>query len=101
MGIVNGEAPPLREGIFRPYFECWRAFIDHLDGKLRRYRHEDLQILRLDITGFYEFVRRDVIGDALQGPLERALAHRAGRPRTAGLRSAAAARHWCRRGQSR
>ncbi|RKF22623.1 hypothetical protein D6851_05240 [Altericroceibacterium spongiae] len=74
MGIVNGEAPPVREGIFRPYFECWRAFIDHLDGKIRRYRHEDLQILRLDITGFYEFVRRDVIGDALQGPLERALA---------------------------
>ena len=74
MGIVNGEAPPVREGIFRPYFECWRAFIDHLDGKIRRYRHEDLQILRLDITGFYEYVRRDVIGDALQGPLERALA---------------------------
>lgn len=73
MGIVNGEAPPVREGIFRPYFECWRAFIDHLDSKIRRYRHEDLQILRLDITGFYEFVRRDVIGDALQGPLERAL----------------------------
>lgn len=73
MGIVNGEAPPAREGIFRPYFECWRAFIDHLDSKIRRYRHEDLQILRLDITGFYEFVRRDVIGDALQGPLERAL----------------------------
>ncbi|MEG8041730.1 CHC2 zinc finger domain-containing protein [Sphingomonas sp. LR59] len=74
MGIVNGEAPPVREGIFRPYFECWRAFIDHLDGKIRRYRHDDLQILRLDITGFYEYVRRDVIGDALQGPLERALA---------------------------
>lgn len=73
MGIVNGEAPPVREGIFRPYFECWRAFIDHLDGKIRRYRHEDLQILRLDITGFYEFVLRDVIGNALQGPLERAL----------------------------
>jgi hypothetical protein len=73
MGIVNGEAPPAREGIFRPYFECWRAFIDYLDSKIRRYRHEDLQILRLDITGFYEFVRRDVIGDALQGPLERAL----------------------------
>lgn len=74
MAIVNGEAPPVREGIFRPYFECWRAFIDHLDAKIRRYRHDDLQILRLDITGFYEFVRREVIGDALQGPLERALA---------------------------
>jgi len=74
MGIVNGEAPPAREGIFRPYFECWRAFIDHLDTKIRHFRHEDLQILRLDITGFYEHVRRDVIGDALQGPLEEALA---------------------------
>lgn len=74
MGIVNGEAPPVREGIFRPYFECWRAFIDHLDSKIRRYRHEDLQILRLDVTGFYEYVRRDVIGDVLQGALERALA---------------------------
>lgn len=74
MGIVNGLAPPAREGIFRPYFECWRAFIDHLDAKLRRYRHEDLQILRLDITGFYEYVRRDVIANALQTPLEQALA---------------------------
>ncbi len=75
MAIVNGEAPPTREGIFRPYFECWRAFIDHLDNKIRHYRHEDLQILRLDITGFYEFVRPEVVGDALQGPLERALGH--------------------------
>ena len=23
MAIVNGETPPRREGIFRPYFECW------------------------------------------------------------------------------
>lgn len=75
MAIVNGEAPPMREGIFRPYFECWRAFIDHLDNKIRHYRHEDLQILRLDITGFYEYVRPEVVGDALQGPLERALGH--------------------------
>ena len=74
MAIVNGETPPRREGIFRPYFECWRSFIDFLDRRIRRYRHEELQILRLDVTGFYEYIMRDVVGDALQQPLERALA---------------------------
>lgn len=73
MAIVNGEAPPRREGIFRPYFECWRSFVDHLDNCIRRFRHEDLQILRLDITGFYDHVRRDVVESALAPSLERAL----------------------------
>jgi hypothetical protein len=74
MAVVNGETPPRREGIFRPYFECWRSFIDFLDRRIRRYRHEELQILRLDVTGFYEHIMRDVVGDTLQQPLERALA---------------------------
>lgn len=74
MAIVNGKEPPRREGIFRPYFDCWRSFIDFLDQKIRNYRHDDLQILRLDITGFYENVMRDVAADALQRPLDQALA---------------------------
>jgi DNA primase catalytic core len=73
MAIVNGDAPPKREGIFRPYFECWRSFIDFLDDRIKRFQHEDLQILRLDITGFYDHVRRDVVSNALAVPLERAL----------------------------
>lgn len=73
MAIVNGETPPRREGIFRPYFECWRSFVDHLDDRIKRFEHEDLQILRLDITGFYDHVRRDVVEGALAPSLERAL----------------------------
>lgn len=73
MAIVNGLAPPRREGIFRPYFECWRSFIDFLDGRIKHFRHDEMQILRLDITGFYDHIRSDVFGDALAQPLERAL----------------------------
>ncbi|MCY0093252.1 CHC2 zinc finger domain-containing protein [Hoeflea ulvae] len=73
MAIVNGLKPPRREGIFRPYFECWRSFIDFIDGRIKHFRHEEMQILRLDITGFYDHIRSDVFGDALAQPLERAL----------------------------
>ena len=73
MAIVNGLAPPRREGIFRPYFECWRSFVDLLDGRIRRFRHDEMQILRLDITGFYDHIRSDIFVGALAQPLERAL----------------------------
>lgn len=73
MAIVNGDTPPRREGIFRPYFECWRSFVDFLDDRIKQFQHEDLQILRLDITGFYDHVQREAVGNALVVPLERAL----------------------------
>ncbi|NTF82459.1 CHC2 zinc finger domain-containing protein [Rhizobium rhizogenes] len=73
MAIVNGLVPPRREGIFRPYFDCWRSFIDHLAGCIRQFRHHEMQILRLDITGFYDHVRRDVVAQSLTPPLELAL----------------------------
>ena len=73
MSIVNGLTPPRREGIFRPYFECWRSFIEFLEDRIKRFRHEELQILRLDITGFYDYLRRDVVAEALAKPLELAL----------------------------
>lgn len=73
MAIVNGEAPPRREGLFRPYFECWRLFIDFIDSKVKCFHHDELQILRLDITGFYDNIRRDVVEDALVKPLAAAL----------------------------
>ncbi|MBS3850214.1 toprim domain-containing protein [Devosia sp. BSSL-BM10] len=73
MAIVNGLSPPRREGIFRPYFECWRAFVDCLDDRIKHFRHDEMQIVRLDITGFYDHIRSDVFTDALTQPLERAL----------------------------
>ncbi len=73
MAIANGETPPRREGLFRPYFDCWRSFIDFIESKIKNFHHNELQILRLDITGFYDNVRRDVVQDALAKPLEAAL----------------------------
>jgi hypothetical protein len=73
MAIVNGLTPPRREGIFRSYFECWRSFIDFIDEQIKRFRHDEMQILRLDITGFYDHIRADIFGDALAQPLEQAL----------------------------
>lgn len=73
MAVVNGLIPPRREGIFRPYFECWRAFVDHIDDCIRKFRFDELQILRLDVAGFYDFVKRDVVSEALVGPIELAL----------------------------
>lgn len=73
MEVVNGDTPPRREGIFRPYFECWRSFVDFLDDRIKRFGDENLQILRLDITGFYDNIQREPVGKALATPLERAL----------------------------
>ncbi|WP_248308901.1 reverse transcriptase domain-containing protein [Devosia sp. MC532] len=72
--VVNGRAPPAREGMFRPYYECWRSFIDFLENKIRTYRHDDMQILRLDISSFYENVRSDHVHELLEAALEPALA---------------------------
>ncbi len=73
MAVVNGLVPPRREGIFRPYFECWRAFVDHIDNCIRKFRYDEMQILRLDVAGFYDFIKRDVVSQALAGPVELAL----------------------------
>jgi DNA primase catalytic core len=73
MDVVNGKKLPGRTGIFRHFFDCWRSFIDHIDDQIRQFDSENLQILRLDITGFYDYIRRDVVSDALVGPLSDAL----------------------------
>lgn len=65
MAIVNGRAPPRREGPFRPYFDCWRSFIDFIESKIKSFHHDELQILRLDVAGFYDNIRRDAVEDAL------------------------------------
>ncbi|WP_439616421.1 CHC2 zinc finger domain-containing protein [Shinella sp.] len=73
MSVVNGLIPPRREGIFRPYFECWRSFVDYIDACIQNLRYNDMQILRLDIAGFYDFVKKDVVSGSLVAPIELAL----------------------------
>lgn len=73
MDVINGTKPPGRTGIFRHFFDCWRSFIDYIDDQIRQFDSENLQILRLDITGFYDHIRRDAVSDALVNPLNDAL----------------------------
>lgn len=74
MDIALGVTPPRREGIFRHYYDCWRDFIEYVAKGLRGMPFAEVQILRLDISGFYDNIRRHVVRDALLGPLEQALA---------------------------
>lgn len=73
MDVINGTKPPGRTGIFRHFFDCWRSFIDYIDDQIRQFDTENLQILRLDITGFYDHIRRDAVSNALVNPLNDAL----------------------------
>jgi DNA primase catalytic core len=73
MDVINGTTPPGRTGIFRHFFDCWRSFIDYIDDQIRQFDSDNLQILRLDITGFYDHIRRHAVSDALVNPLNDAL----------------------------
>jgi DNA primase catalytic core len=73
MSIVSEEVPPQHEGMFRRYFDCWRSFIDALNQRLSRMPFDEIQILRLDISGFYDNIRKEAVENALKSPLQRAL----------------------------
>ena len=72
MAITDRVATPERAGLFRSYFACWRDFIAHIDRRLARMPHEIVHVVRLDISGFYDNVRRVDVRDALQDALGKA-----------------------------
>lgn len=80
--ILEGEAPPSREGMFVPYRECWQQFIDHLDAFVARQPLEadTFYAVRLDISGFFDnlprFAVEDVLRKALGDAAERNFAGR-------------------------
>lgn len=80
--IVEGESPPVREGMFVPYRECWRQFIDHLDGFVARQPldTDTFYAVRLDISGFFDNLPRYAVDDVLTRAIgEGAERHFAGR----------------------
>lgn len=81
--IVEGDAPPVREGMFVPYRECWQQFIDHFDNFVAR---QPLGVgtfyaVRLDISGFFDNLPRyavdNVLRQAVADAAERCFAGRA------------------------
>lgn len=73
--IVEGDAPPRREGMFVPYRECWQQFIDHLDGFVARQplSTDTFYAVRLDISGFFDNLPRYAVDSVLQKSISEAV----------------------------
>jgi len=73
MDVVEGRVAPRREGMFRPYYPCWREFIAFIDRRAAACRAPLLHVARLDIRRFYDSIPRSIVIDALLPGLRDAL----------------------------
>lgn len=67
MDVVQGRRPPSDQGMFRHYFECWQAFNNSI--KRQSMGMSQVYCLRLDLSRYYDNLRRVVVRDALCKPL--------------------------------
>jgi len=69
--VLEGRTPAAGNGMFRPYFHCWRDFVK----QLRSHGSEmsQVHVLRLDVRRYYDEIRRSVIRNALRAPITHAL----------------------------
>jgi DNA primase catalytic core len=73
MDVLEGRTPPRREGMFRPYFDCWTDFISFIDRHVGISRQSEFHVARLDVRRFYDSLPRSAVHDALFPPLRDAL----------------------------
>jgi len=64
MDVLEGRRPPGGNGMFRPYFECWKEFISSLLAQGREMDH--VHMVRLDFKRYYDRIKRPIIKDLLQ-----------------------------------
>lgn len=72
MDVLEGRRPPSDQGMFRPYGQCWRAFMESLHRQSRAIGNQ-IHVLRLDAKRYYDSIQRYVVRDALQNPVKHAL----------------------------
>ena len=79
MDVLNGEGKTIRDGLFRPYIDCWKSFTDFVEESVRikirdrrKLQTEGIFVSRLDIKGFYDNVSRSTVQNALLQPLTSA-----------------------------
>ena len=70
MDVLEGRQPASDQGMFRPYHECWHEFMQSLKLQARQIGH--VHVIRLDVSRYYDQIRRSVMRDALQGKIEAA-----------------------------
>lgn len=72
MEVVEGTQIPSDQGMFRPYIECWRDFMESLDRQIHQF--DIVHTLRLDVKRYYDNIRRYIVRDLLHSTLSSALA---------------------------
>lgn len=68
MEVLEGHKTPSDQGMFRPFGQCWRAFMACL-GQQCRAIGPQVHVLRLDVKRYYDSVQRFVVRDRLLAPL--------------------------------
>lgn len=76
MEVVEGRQPASDQGMFRPFLECWRDFMQSLKSQAKEINH--VHAIRLDVSRYYDRIRRHVVRDSIQPFIEQALESVAG-----------------------
>jgi hypothetical protein len=72
MDVLEGDKTPSDQGIFRPFGQCWRAFMACLSDQCHAIGPR-VHVLRLDAKRYYDSIQRYLVRDALLTPLKNAL----------------------------
>ena len=72
MSVIDGSAE-IKNGMFRPFYDCWKSYIDYIQDGIEKLKGERVYRVKLDIEGFYDHIRRFVIRDSLYDPILQAL----------------------------
>lgn len=71
MDVVNG-ITDIKNGMFRPFFDCWREYIGYIQDGIEKLERETVYRVKLDIQGFYDNVQKFVVRNALYESVEEA-----------------------------
>lgn len=72
MSAVNGEKE-IHHGMFRPFYDCWKEYIQYVQEGIAKLDGETVYRVKLDIRGFYDNIKKNVVRDALYPSIREAL----------------------------
>lgn len=76
MEVIEGRQPASDQGMFRPFLECWRDFMQSLKSQAKEIGQ--VHAIRLDVSRYYDRIRRHVVRDSIQPFIHQALESVAG-----------------------
>lgn len=71
MEVIEGRQPATDQGMFRPFLECWRDFMQSLKNQAKEISY--VHVIRLDVSRYYDRIRRHVVRDSIQPFIQQAL----------------------------